>query len=134
MNQPMLSEDHVGTASCFLVASDEEFQGGDYLQASEKLWGAASHAALALAKKRGSRNNRPKAIRMMIREVAESEGAPFLRAAYGVAEKFHANFYHNFLPPDEEFAESREVVHQFVAAVLELVNGESQSQNGQESG
>ena len=134
MNQPMLSEDHVKTARDFLVASDEEFEAGDYLQASEKLWGAASYAALALAKKRGSRDNRHRAIRMMIREVAESEGAPFLRAAYGVAEKFHANFYHNFLPPDEEFAESREVAHQFVDAVLELVNGQAQSQNGQESG
>ena len=121
----MLSEDHVKTAREFLVASDKEFEAGDYLQASEKLWGAASHAALALAKKRGSRDNNHRAIRMRIREVSESENAPFLRAAYGVAEKFHANFYHNFLPPDEEFAESREVVHQFVDSVLALANGES---------
>ncbi len=128
----MLSEDHVKTAREFLVASDKEFEAGDYLQASEKLWGAASHAALALAKKRGSRDNKHRAIRMRIREVSESENAPFLRAAYGVAEKFHANFYHNFLPPDEEFAESREVVHQFVDSVLALANGASQPQNGQE--
>lgn len=129
----MLSDDQVKTAREFLAASDKELKACDYLQASEKLWGAASHAALALAKKRGSRNNRHKAIRMMIREVAESEDAPFLRAAYGVAEKFHANFYHNFLPPDEEFAESREVVHQFVDSVLALANGQSQSQNGHQS-
>ena len=130
----MSSENHVQTARNFLVASDKEFEAGDYLQASEKLWGAASHAAIALAKKRGSRDNRHRALRIMIREVAEGENAPFLRAGYAVAEKFHANFYHNFLPPGEEFTESRELVHQFVDSVLILVNGEAQPQNGDESG
>ena len=130
----MLSENHVQTARDVLVASDKEFEAGDYLQASEKLWGAASHAALALAKQKGSRDNRHRALRIMIREVAESEDAPFLRAGFSVAEKFHANFYHNFLPPSEEFAESRVVVHKFVDAVLSLVNGNTQAQNGHESG
>ena len=130
----MSSENHVQTARNFLVASDKEFEAGDYLQASEKLWGAASHAAIALAKKRGSRDNRHRALRIMIREVAESENVPFLRPAFGIAEKFHSNFYHNFLPPGEEFTESKEIVHQFVDAVLGLVNGKTQSQNGQESG
>ena len=130
----MLLEEHIETAQDFLISSDREFQEGDYLQASEKLWGAASHAAIALAKKRGSRDNRHRALRIMIREVAEGENAPFLRAGYAVAEKFHANFYHNFLPPGEEFTESRELVHQFVDSVLILVNGEAQPQNGHESG
>ena len=130
----MSSENHVQTARNFLVASDKEFEAGDYLQASEKLWGAASDAAIALAKKRGSRDNRHRALRIMIREVAEGENAPFLRAGYAVAEKFHANFYHNFLPPGEEFTESRELVHQFVDSVLILVNGNTQAQNGHESG
>ena len=130
----MSSENHMQTARNFLVASDKEFEAGDYLQASEKLWGAASHAAIALAKKRGSRDNRHRALRIMIREVAEGENAPFLRAGYAVAEKFHANFYHNFLPPGEEFTESRELVHQFVDSVLILVNGETHAQNGHESG
>ena len=130
----MSSENHMQTARNVLVASDKEFEAGDYLQASEKLWSAASHAAIALAKKRGSRDNRHRALRIMIREVAEGENAPFLRAGYAVAEKFHANFYHNFLPPGEEFTESRELVHQFVDSVLILVNGEAQPQNGHESG
>ena len=54
----MLSQNHVQTARDFLVASDKEFEAEDYLQASEKLWGAASHATLALAKQKGSRDNR----------------------------------------------------------------------------
>jgi uncharacterized protein (UPF0332 family) len=130
----MSSQNHVQTARDFLVASDKEFEAEDYLQASEKLWGAASHATLALAKQKGSRDNRHRALRNLIREVAESEDAPFLRAGFAVAEKFHANFYHNFLPPGEEFSESREVVHEFVDAVLSLVNSNTQAQNGQESG
>ena len=48
----MLTQNHAETAEEFLVASDREFDGGDYLQASEKLWGAATHAVMAVAQRR----------------------------------------------------------------------------------
>ena len=49
----MNQDDHSQTARDFLTASDEEFASGDHLQASEKLWGAATHAVMAVADKRG---------------------------------------------------------------------------------
>ena len=45
----MLTKNHAATANEFLDASDQEFAAGDHLQASEKLWGAATHAVMAVA-------------------------------------------------------------------------------------
>ena len=49
----MLTQNHAATANEFLDASEQEFAAGDHLQASEKLWGAATHAAMAVAQRRG---------------------------------------------------------------------------------
>ena len=51
----MEHEDHRQTARDFLTASDREFLDGDHLQASEKLWGAATHAVMAAAVERNWR-------------------------------------------------------------------------------
>ena len=48
----MLTQNHAVTANEFLDASDKEFAAGDHLQASEKLWGAATHAVMAVAQQR----------------------------------------------------------------------------------
>ena len=48
----MLTQNHAENAEEFLVASDKEFAAGDHLQASEKLWGPATHAAMAVAQQR----------------------------------------------------------------------------------
>ena len=50
---PMLTDDHAAKALEFLAESDREFAEGDHLQASEKLWAAATHAVMAAAEKRG---------------------------------------------------------------------------------
>ena len=130
----MLLEEHIETAQDFLISSDREFQAGDYLQASEKLWGAASQAVIALAKRRGVPDNSHGALRTLIFNLPEAKGGPALRAGFVAAEKIHANFYPSFMDYDYEFARSRQVVHEFVDAVLGLVNGAPQPQNGQESG
>ena len=48
----MQTRDHVRTARELLTAADSEFEAGDHLQASEKLWDAASHALTAVAQQR----------------------------------------------------------------------------------
>ena len=48
----MLTQELAETAQDFLKAADREFAEGDALQGSEKLWGAASHAVMTLAKQR----------------------------------------------------------------------------------
>ena len=40
---------HAQTAREFLIAAGREFETGDKLQGSEKMWGAAAHAIMAVA-------------------------------------------------------------------------------------
>ena len=48
----MLATEHVETARQFLNDADREFEAGDMLQASEKLWGAASHVVITEMQRR----------------------------------------------------------------------------------
>ena len=53
ITREMTVQEHTEQAREFLAASDREFESGDHLQAAEKLYGAASHAVIAVAKHRG---------------------------------------------------------------------------------
>ena len=97
----MLVHEHIQTAQDFLEAADKEFESGDILQGSEKMWGAASHAVMAVSQRRGWSYGSHNAMRIAVRRLSEERDDPFLRAAFGVAEKFHANFYHDFMESEE---------------------------------
>ena len=115
----MLAEEHVQTARGFLEAADREFAGGDRLQGSEKMWGAASHAVMAVAQQRGWSFSSHGAMREAIRRLARERSDPYLEIGFSAAEKFHANFYHDFMEEDElEF--SRPPMRDFVMRVLDL--------------
>lgn len=97
----MLIQEHIQTAQDFLEAADREFEAGDVLQGSEKMWGAASQAVMAVSQRRGWPYGSHNAMRIAVRRLSEEREDPFLRAAFGVAEKFHANFYHDFMESEE---------------------------------
>ena len=115
----MTSEEHINTAKQFLADSDREFLDGDELQASEKLWGAASHAVMAIAEQRGLPYRNHKELKILTQRLADEYEDPFLRSGFSIAEKFHANFYHGFME-DFQVKDDRPVVHEFTARVLEL--------------
>jgi hypothetical protein len=115
----MLAAEHIRTVRKFLEKADLEFAAGESLQASEKLWGAASHAVIAVAQQRGWERNNHGALRSAVRRLAREYNGPVLVAGFAVAEKFHANFYHGFMGDDEiEF--SRPPVVDFVERVLAI--------------
>ena len=66
-------------AKQFLGVSDHEFMAGDNLQASEKLWGAASHAVMAVAQQRGWRYSKHRDLKRAARKLSEETGDPTLR-------------------------------------------------------
>ena len=115
----MTSAEHIETAKQFLADSDREFLDGDELQASEKLWGAASHAVMAIAEQRGLRYRNHKELKILAQALADEYDDPFLRAGFSTAEKFHANFYHGFME-DFQIQGDRPVVHEFTSRVMEL--------------
>ncbi len=115
----MTVSEHLQTAEDFLVASEREFAAGDDLQGSEKLWGAASHAIAAIALTRGWPCGSHSALRSAIGRLSDEADSGKLRLGFGVAEKFHANFYHGFME-EGELAFSRPLVEEFVHEVLAL--------------
>lgn len=101
------------------MKSDQYFAVDDRLQGSEKLWGAAAHAILALSRMRrwslGSHSRiRESAVRIS-RELGESH----LWTDFDAAERFHANFYHGFMTDSDIRIESP-LVRRFVSRVLAL--------------
>lgn len=119
----MIAEEHIETAREFIEESDSYFARGDVLQGSEKTWGAAAHIVMAAAQRRDWPFGNHRALNIAVRRLANEYDDPTLESAFGVAEKFHANFYHKFME-DFEYDSGRPVVRQFVEKMQTLMNGE----------
>ena len=117
---PMLADDRAATALEFLAKSDAEFADGDRQQASEKLWGAATQALMAVAQQQGWPHGSHRALKTAARRLADEQDDRLIETGFSVAEKFHANFYHDFME-DYQLDADRPEVHDFVRRVLALL-------------
>ena len=115
----MLTQEHAETAQDFLKAADREFAEGDALQGSEKLWGAASHAVMTLAKQRKWSFAKHRHLKVAADRLAREYNDPTLEAGFFAAQQFHANFHHDFME-DDDIARGYAIVHRFVDNVLAL--------------
>ena len=116
----MLTDEHTQTAQDFLAAADLEFAAGDELQASEKLWGAASHAIMAVAQRRGLDFGNHRVMINAARRIADELDDGDLRAGIVAAQLFHSNFYHGHMET-ADLEPSAEIVRRFVYRMLALV-------------
>ena len=116
----MLVAEHTQTAQKFLRQADAEFDAGDHLQGSEKMWGAASHAVMAMAQQRGWQFGSHRALKIAADRLAEEYDDTSISDGFLSAQQFHANFYHDFME-DDDLERARRSVRRFVAHVLELV-------------
>ena len=121
----MLTTDHIDTARKFLDDADREFEAGDTLQASEKLWGAASHVVIAEMKRRGMKANTHRAVVQAVEQFVEEYEDPSLGDTFVAARGFHSNFYNGSMT-DYEIEIDRLRVRRFVNRMLELT-GNSQT-------
>ena len=112
-------QEHKQTALDFLAVSDAEFDAGDTMQASEKLWGAASHALIALCQQREWPYGNHRNLKVAARQLTEEMGETIFREGFGAAEKFHANYYHGFME-DFQIVGDRPIVEEFVTQLLAL--------------
>jgi hypothetical protein len=117
----MLTTDHAQTATGFLIDSDREFDAGDTLQASEKLWGAAAHAIMAVAQRRGLEYGTHRTLINSARAIAEETDDNQLRIGILAAQHFHSNLHNGTMEP-EDIEYDRPLVHRFVALMLALLN------------
>ncbi len=109
----MTTEEHARQALTFLAQSEREFEAGDVLQASEKLWGAATHALMAAEGRQGRAYPAKHKTRLRVLR----EHYPDLKDAFAVAEAFHSNFYHDWME-DYVIEERRPVVRSLVHKLL----------------
>ena len=119
----MLTTDHIDTARKFLDDADREFEAGDILQASEKLWGAASHVVIAEMKRRGMEAKSHRAMVQAVDQFSDELNDRSLRDMFLAARFFHQNFYNGTME-DYEFVLDRPTVHRFVDRMLEQTSGE----------
>ena len=115
----MQTEEHIQTARDFLLRSDTYFAGGDRLQGSEKLWGAAAHATLAVSRIRRWRIGSHSRLKENAERLSAELREPDISDGFQVAEKFHDNFYHDCYD-DFRMNRDRAMVHRFVNRVLSL--------------
>ncbi len=122
-SKEMNAAEHAQTARDFLVASDREFAAGDHLQGSEKLYGAATQAIIALCQQRGWRYKSHRAMQQAVDALAREYNEPLLIGGYSAANRFHENFFHDHLE-DYEVESERPAVHYFVNQLLALLDSE----------
>ena len=117
----MSAQEHAQTARDFLVASDREFAAGDHLQGSEKLYGAATQAIIAICQQRGWRYKSHRAMQQAVEALSREYRDPTLLNGYLAAGKFHENFFHDNME-DYEVEANRPGVHHFVGQLLALLD------------
>lgn len=117
----MDAQEHARTERGFLNAADVEFAVGDVLQGSEKLWGAACHAIIALAQRRVWKYGSHYAMINAARNLAAETGEDFFLFGFKYAEKLHINFYHGFMD-EPNLEEARQIVREFVNRVLAIID------------
>ena len=115
----MLATEHVETAQKFLIDADREYEAGDILQASEKLWGAASHVVLAEMKRRSMSVRTHRQTVEAVNMLAEEYNSPSLADWFIAAQGLHRNFYNGDLD-DADFLNHRLRVVWFVERMMEL--------------
>ena len=88
---------HTDTSRMMMEQAAPELAKGDSLQASEKGWGAASHAVKAIAEARGWRHNSHRDLFNVARRLANETGQPEILELFSTASALHANFYEGWM-------------------------------------
>lgn len=91
-------DNHIQTAERFLRHAEEEFEGGDLLQASEKAWGAVAHYLKSVAKYRNWQNRTHSDLSDIADDLGhETDDLDRIRDLYFSAGQMHQNFYEDSL-------------------------------------
>lgn len=121
-NRETPSQKHARIARRFLDDADKYFDDGNIIQVSEKLWGAATHAAKALCIRRGWRHSKYAHIRDAIQRMTDETGDKSIIDGYLIAQSHHFNFYTDAMEPadaDPARPRIRELVDKLLTAAAQ---------------
>lgn len=85
----------------YLASAEELYAKGDLAQAGEKYWGAVAALLNAIGELRGWEHYSRRDYDVIIGRLYEETGDKSLLANFGMAERLHANFHHNFMEKEE---------------------------------
>jgi len=92
---------HLKLCEKYMREAEDFLAKKDYVQASEKAWGAASQMVKAAAAKEGKELRSHAALWEYVDTLAEKLEDVELRHQWGRANNLHQNFYENWMPPRE---------------------------------
>ena len=113
----MNDKDRVKAARKSLTDADHQFDEGNDLKGSQKMWDAAAHAVIAVAQSRVWRHNKHRHLKIAVRRLARELGDANLELGFAAAERLHANFYHGFMN-ENAIARDRRAAREFVETAL----------------
>ncbi len=119
LDPPERCEFHRGLAEKFMREAEELLARDDYVQASEKAWGAAAQIVKAVAAKKGKELKSHGDLWRFVLEVAGENDK--LRWLWHVANALHQNFYEGWIPP-EGVRRAVDDVKRFVGKMRELLD------------
>jgi hypothetical protein len=94
-------ERYVALNGKYLADADRLLATGDYPQASEKYWGAAAEMVKAVAELRNWRHSNHRDLRGAVSRLFRDTGDGELLTLFSEAESLHANFYEDFMEPED---------------------------------
>ncbi|KAF5437405.1 hypothetical protein C5S35_04200 [Candidatus Methanophagaceae archaeon] len=104
----------------YLVDADTLLKRKDYVQASEKLWGAAAEIVKVLAAKRGIALNSHRELYRFVAKLKIELHEPELLNLFSLAGALHQNFYEDWLPP-EAVMDHAEAVKELVSKLMKTM-------------
>jgi len=118
LDPPERAEFHRDLAERFLREAEELLAKGDYVQASEKAWGAAAQIVKAVAAKAGKELKSHGELWRFVNEIAGGDRE--LRRLWRTANSLHQNFYEGWMPP-EDVKYAVEDVKQFIERLKKML-------------
>jgi len=85
----------------YLKDAEQLLAANDTVQASEKFWGAVATAVKAVAAERRWRHSNHRNLREAISRLYRETGDDEFLTLFSVAESLHANFYEDFMQPED---------------------------------
>ena len=92
---------HLKLAEKFLSDAEVFLAKKDYVQASEKGWGAAAQAVKALAAREGRELGGHRDLWLYVNDLAKKLQDVELRHLWRTANTLHQNFYESWMPPED---------------------------------
>jgi uncharacterized protein (UPF0332 family) len=103
-----------------LREAEEGYTRGDLVQAGEKLWGSVVSLLNAIAEVKGWEHYSHRDYDIIVQNLYEETGDKELVLYFGMAERLHANFYHNFMSK-ETFELHRDYVLKLINKLKEFI-------------